>query len=575
MTRVIVKAATIITIDPANPRAEAVVVDTDSGKVTAVGSLAQCQQLAPGVDVTDLGDTVLLPGFIDPHSHPVLSGLVTQPPVHWIAPFVGFPTFADVEAEFTRVERTTEAGRPVIFCGLDRMLQGAPVLDREELDRYFPQRPAVVMDDSGHEVYFNSGVIKVLGWADGTPPADPPASRYGRTSDGSSDGRAFETGAVASVLMPVARMVVENPAHSVAQWYSALAGYGLTASSDHAYASGLLPIYEELAATEGCPVRVSLYEVATSPTCTDALSSKVPASMVEKRGIKLWADGSPWVGTMAASFPYLDSPVTRTAQISPTATYDAGLNYSRQQFDEVLDTHGGKGLQVSTHVNGDVGIDLVLDAYERALSKNGLIGSDHRWRIEHLGGARADQLERAAALGVSTSLGLFQFIFWGDLTDGQIFPPEIGSQWIRVGDAVRAGAVVSFHNDAPVTPPNVLLNLQTAVTRRTPSGAQHGPEQIVSLDDALKAHTINAAHTLGREHEIGSIEVGKFADFVELSRDPYTVAPENIATDVTVTGTWLAGSRVDRDAFVARVAGVDPEPHHAAAAEALKSRHAC
>lgn len=126
------------------------------------------------------------------------------------------------------MEKATEVGRPAIFCGLDRMLQGAPVLDREELDRGDSRTyPCfVVMDDSGHEVYFNSGVIKVLGWADGTPPADPPASRYGRKSDGSSNGRAFETGAVASVLMPERGWSCSVPwPHSVAQWYSALAGY--------------------------------------------------------------------------------------------------------------------------------------------------------------------------------------------------------------------------------------------------------------------------------------------------------------------------------------------------------------
>ncbi len=576
MGQAILKAATVITLDEANPRAEAVTVDPDAGTILAVGSLAHCQSTAPQAEVVDLGDIALLPGFIDAHAHPVLAGLVTRPPVHWIAPYVGFPSLASVQAEFARVYQATEAGQPVLFVGLDRLLQGAPALKRPDLDRYFPHRPAVVLDNSGHEVYFNSAAIQALGWAGHTPPTDPPASRFGRNPDGTSDGQAFETGAVAAVLLPMALKIVGNPAHSVAQWYAVMAGYGLTSSSDHAYAAKILPIYEALAATEGCPVRVSLYEAATTPTSADPLQSSAPAELVDKRGIKLWADGSPWVGTIATSDPYLDTPTTARAQIPPGATYDTKLNYTRQQFDQVLDTHAPSGLQISTHVNGDVAIDFVLDAYERALAQHSLLGTDHRWRIEHLGGARADQLARAATLGISTPMGMYQFIYWGDLLDGDIFDTHVGSQWVRVGDAIRAGAVVSLHNDAPVTPPDVLLNLQTAVTRRTPSGTQHGPEQSISLDEALKAHTINAARTLGREGEVGSIEVGKYADFVELSCDPHAVEPGAIATDVKVQGTWLAGRRVDTGAFVQRVAALRPEPHHhEATAEAIQTRHAC
>ena len=322
------------------------------------------------------------------------------------------------------------------------------------------------MDDSGHEVYFNPESSKVLGWADGTA-GDPAGLAYGRVGrqlrwprlrDGrrrlgadarGEDGRR-EPGALRrSVVFSVGRLRVDGKLGPCLRQrvVADLRGVGR---------------HRRL------PVGSRSMRVATSPTCTDALSSKAPPRWWEARDQvvgRRFALGGDDGGVV--SLPRF--PVTRTAQISPTATYDAGLNYSRQQFDEVLDAHGGKGLQVSTHVNGDVGIDLVLDAYERSLSKNGLIGSDHRWRIEHLGGARADQLERAAALGVSTSLGLFQFIFWGDLTDGQIFPPEIGSQWIRVGDAVRAGAVVSFHNDAPVTPPNVAQPPDSR-HRRTPLG---------------------------------------------------------------------------------------------------------
>lgn len=575
MSHTIIKASKIITVDPDLPVAEAVAVDDATGRIVAVGTLAECQEVDAKATVTDLGNHVLLPGFIDPHNHPFLSGLMTQAPAMWIAPYVGYPTFADVEAAFKKADEQAEPGHAVLFNGLDRMLQGAPVLNRTSLDTYFPDRPALVLDNSGHELYFNSGIAKLLGWADGKPPADPTGARYGRNEDGTSNGLAYETAAVAAVLLPVLERVVENPLDSAAQWYCLMASHGITASSDHAYATALLPGYQALAGMPDCPLRVTFYHVATAPDCDQPLPADVPSERITKAGIKLWADGSPWVGTIATSLPYLDTPTTRTAQIKPGATYDSMLNYTRGQFDGMLAKSAAKGLQVSVHVNGDVGVDLVLDAFERALSDLHLLGTDHRWRIEHLGSARGDQLHRAAQLGVAMSLGQFQFIYWGDLLDGQIFDSVHGSEWIRAGDAVKSGGRFSFHNDGLVSPPDVLLNFQTAITRRTPSGALHGPNQAISLDDAIKAQTIHAAHMLGRDKDIGSITAGKLADFVELSTDPYEVEPGELASEVKVEATWLAGRKVDPAAFRSQVASLDQSQHRKAAAHHAATAHRC
>jgi predicted amidohydrolase YtcJ len=110
------------------------------------------------------------------------------------------------------------------------------------------------------------------------------------------------------------------------------------------------------------------------------------------------------------------------------------------------------------------------------------------------------------------------------------------------------------------------------VTRRTRAGTVHGAAQCISLDQALRAHTINAARTLHRDNLIGSLEVGKLADFTELAADPYAVDPAHLAEKATVTGTWLSGERTDLSAFVGAVSGTDPSPHaHLADAP----RHTC
>src|ERR1019366_6305213 len=100
------------------------------GLITMVGSLADCKASVPDAAITDLGDSVLVPGFVESHSHPMMSGLVTQPPAYWIAPYVGFPAFADVEAVFHKADTESPEGQALLFNGLDRMLQGAPALDR-------------------------------------------------------------------------------------------------------------------------------------------------------------------------------------------------------------------------------------------------------------------------------------------------------------------------------------------------------------------------------------------------------------------------------------------------------------
>ena len=560
----ILTAASVITMSADRRRAEAVAIDQDAGTILAVGSIEECRQAVPAdspPEVRDLGDVVLAPGFIEPHSHPFLSGVATQPPAHWIAPYVGYPTWDDVAALFHRLQAQEPLGQPLLFTGLDRLLQQVESLDRRRLDDFFPDRPVAILDNSGHEAYFNSAAIDLVGWPDRAAPPDPVGGSFGRETDGTSNGQASELPGVMAVLQPMMAATIPHPLYSAAQWYAAMARAGITSTSEMTYATVYLAGYEALASVPDCPLRISLYHMSTEPDADKPLSSPIPEAMLRKQGIKLWADGSPWVGTAALSYPYLDNERVRAAGIALGPSGTSTMNYTRAELDALLDRFAPAGWQMSFHVNGDAGLDVVLDAYEQALTSHDLKGTDHRWRIEHCGGARADQFARVAELGVHPSLGPFQFIYWGDLLDGTLFAPEIGSQWMRFGDAARSGACLSFHNDGSVSPALPLLNVQAAVTRRTASGAVHGLEQAIDLDQALAAHTIDAARTLHRDHEIGSIEPGKLADFVELSADIATVDPARISQDVQVRGTWRGGRRIDVDAFLAEVKAVDPTEH--------------
>jgi predicted amidohydrolase YtcJ len=340
------------------------------------------------------------------------------------------------------------------------------------------------------------------------------------------------------------------------------------------YSTKVLKGYEALTTRPNSPVRISLYHMAIDSDAGVKVDSPDPA-MLREQGVKLWADGSPWVGSIASSFPYLDTPAVQAAEIPLGPGGTAMMNYTRVELDALLAKYAPMGWQMAFHVNGDVGLDIVLDAYEEALTNNNLMGTDHRWRVEHCGGCRGDQFQRAVDMGVTISLGPFQFIYWGDLLDGTMFPPEIGSQWMRWGDAVNAGAHMSFHNDGPVSPPIPLLNIQTAITRTTDSGQVHGANQIISIDDALKAETTGAAYMLHRENEIGSLTVGLYADLVELSTDPYLAEPTTLATEVKVQGTWLSGKKVDLDSFMTQVQEVEAAATHPVDHQTVMSSHTC
>jgi len=557
MTDQILVAGTIITMDDGNPRAEAVAVS--AGKIVAVGSLDDCKAALPGAEVVDTKAAALMPGFIESHGHPVLSGVATQAPAHSIAPWDA-PTWDDVVAIFKQAMETQPAPLPLLFNGFDALLHERPIPDASVLDEIFGDRVALVADNSGHGVYFTSALIKLNGW-DVNPPADPVGGSLTRDADGKLTGQAWELPGLLMVTQPVMAQLGGNPLHSAMEFYRLMSENGITSTSEMTYNRALLPAYEAMASMPDNPMRISLYHISTEDGCELPIDSKISTDLLVKGGIKLWADGSPWVGNIGVTFPYLETEATKRAGISNAKIGDKGLNYSRSDLDALMDKYAPTGNQFSVHANGDLAIDIVLDAMERALVKYDLLGTNHGWRIEHVGAGRRDHFDRAKSLGIQISMAPFQFYYWGDLLDGQMFDTKYGSQWQAFKDAFDSGCNISFHNDGAVSPPTPILNVQAAVTRRTRGGHVRGENQQISLHEGLAAETINAARMLKREAVVGSIEVGKFADFVELTADPYEVDVNKLASECTVAGTWLGGRRVDLEAFLNMGKAIPADEH--------------
>jgi predicted amidohydrolase YtcJ len=526
----VVIAGTVLTVDDARPTAEALAVA--DGRIVAVGDRSDVAELiGPDTQTIDLGDGCVMPGFVEAHGHPLMEAIVLSDRLVDIRPVTLRDADAVVEAVRREVARRGADG--AYLNGWDPALQlGLPQPTLSWLDEIAPDGPLVIVHNSGHLAYFNSHTARLTGLNRDTP--DPKGAKFGRTADGDLDGTAEETGAV----FPLLRGAIEPsdyPAMLLAEC-ARLNRAGLTTCSEMAFDPNFGPVVEQLRSQ--LTVRLRTYEISNPQMSTDATPGQGD-DMVRQVGIKIWVDGSPWIGNIALSFPYLDSAATRAIGVTPGSCGHA--NYTREQLAEIVGAYFPLGWPMACHVQGDAAVDTILDVFEEALRQHPR--DDHRLRLEHVGAIRNEQLRRAADLGVTCSIFVDQIHYWGDVIVDGLFGEERGSRWMPAGSALATGMRISLHNDPPVTPEEPLRNISVAITRTAPSGRVLAPEERLTVEQAIRAQTIDAAWQLFADDIIGSLEVGKYADMVVLSADPRTVPPEQIA-DLEVGATFLAGHQV-------------------------------
>ncbi|MCV7104144.1 amidohydrolase [Mycobacterium palustre] len=526
----LVVTGTLLTVDDARPTAEALAVA--DGRIVAVGTRAEVAgHIGPDTQTLDFAGGCVMPGFVEAHGHPLMEAVALSDRIVDIRP-VTMRGAADVVGAVAR-EAAARKADGAYLNGWDPLLQpGLPEPTLAWLDEIAPDGPLVIIHNSGHKAYFNSHAARAAGLNRDTP--DPKGAKFGRDATGELDGTAEETGAVFPLLAG-AIAPGDYPGMLLAEC-ARLNRAGLTTCSEMAFDPGFRPLVEQLRGE--LTVRLRTYEISNPRMRTDA-SPGEGDDMLRQVGIKIWVDGSPWVGNIALSFPYLDTDATRTIGVRPGSCGHA--NYTREQLAEIVGAYFPLGWPMACHVQGDAGVDTILDVYEEALRRHPR--DDHRLRLEHVGAIRPDQLRRAAGLGVTCSIFVDQIHYWGDVIVDGLFGPERGSRWMPAGSAVATGMRISLHNDPPVTPEEPLRNISVAVTRTAPSGRVLAPEERLTVDQAIRAQTIDAAWQLFADEVIGSLQVGKYADLVVLSADPRTVPPEDIA-DLEVRATFLAGRRV-------------------------------
>ncbi|MYV96762.1 amidohydrolase [Streptomyces sp. SID3343] len=522
----LVLIGTVITVDDDRPRAEAVAVL--AGRVLAVGS-ASDMPIGPNTHVVDLGDRCVLPGFVEAHGHVVAeSVLFDSGAVVDIRP----TTMASAAEVVSTIRRGVADGHVIMF-GWDPMsFPDLPLASQEFLGELAPESSLVVVHHSGHVAWFNHEAARVIGIGTRTP--DPSGGRYGRDARGALNGSAYGVGAMAALTAPYS-LGRDGAPPDLTEALARMSAVGLTMVSEMACQPAWRDALLDPVGRTDPTLRLRLYE-PTSPELRSAARPFTGDDLVRQTGIKVWVDGSPWAGTIAVSFPYLDTELTH--RLGRGDRPHASTNYTWDQLAEVVEAYFPHGWQIACHAHGDLAIDMILDVYEGVLSR--YPRADHRLRLEHVGAMRPDQFTRAAALGVTASVFMDHVYYWGEVLTDELFGPKYGAHWAAAGSAVAAGLRISLHNDPPSTPENPLHNITVATTRRSRGGRVLAPEECLTVDQAIRAQTLDAAYQLFSDDITGSITPGKYADLVVLSADPYTVPLAAIA-DLDVLATFLAG----------------------------------
>jgi predicted amidohydrolase YtcJ len=260
----------------------------------------------------------------------------------------------------------------------------------------------------------------------------------------------------------------------------------------------------------------------------------------ELRGVKFWMDGSPYTGGAAFAEPYADTELTRE-ELHLKPGHMGPLNYELGAFIEELGRFHRAGYHVAVHTQGERAIERVLDAAEAVLKTDPW--EDHRHRLEHNALITTEQIQRAKALGFELSFFTDHIYYYGDR-----LPELVGDRaerYMPVGTAFRAGHRATLHSDNPMTPIGPLRVMRTSMLRIPRRGDEPlAPTERLTVAEAFAAMTTHAARQLGVEEHRGSLEQGKAADLVLLSRNPFDTAPEDLG-DIEVLGTWIDGQPVD------------------------------
>ena len=526
----IVTNARIYTADDARPRVEALAVR--GGRIAFIGSAREAEALrGPATRVVDAGGETVIPGMVDAHAH--FAGLAeTLRSVD----LTGTRSQAEAVARVVARARMVPPGTWIQGRGWDQNAWG---------DTRFPTHDALSAAVPGHPVYLTR-VDGHAAWVNAAAMQRAGLTRAARDPDG---GRILRdaAGAPTGVLIDRAEGLVSRhiPGPTRAEMRQGLTDamavmhrWGLTGMHDAGASRALIELYDEMAGAGALPLRLYVM-IGDDSAALAHYFAKGPVAGAHDghlwvRAVKLYADGA--MGSRGAALlePYSDDPNNMGLLLSAPA-----------HIRDVAARGLAAGFQVNTHAIGDRGNRVVLDAYEQALAARPT--ADHRFRVEHAQVLHSDDLPRFAQLGVIPSMQASHQtsdMYW---VGKRLGPTRtLGAYAWR--SLLESGVVIPNGSDFPVEAVNPLISFHAAIARQDARDWPAGgwlPEQRMTREEALKSMTLWPAYAGFQEGELGSLSVGKRADFVILDRDIMRV-PAELVLGTRVRSTWLGGREVYR-----------------------------
>ena len=513
----------------------ALVVKGDT--ITYTGPFEGAQEVAgPDADIVDLQERCLLPGFIEPHLHLLLTALA-QNYLLQLSPIKVTTLSKAIQIITHAITDKLFDGDWVAGYGYDpSRITDHPDLTVDILDKISPTYPIFIMNQSGHVAYVNTAALNRAGIT--VQNADK--QNY-QIVDGKLTGVIFEqaVGTIGSLIpLPKPATMVGFAQQVLKGWASSGcttifdAGIGTTGSSD-------IPLLAAVTATTP-PVRffgaLSIHILPTDANIASLFRPPVKIGNVEAQAVKFWADGSTQGFTAALNEPYLQPP--------PGMPLFGTLNYPDENaLYTVMAPWFKAGFQIVVHANGDRATQQALNVYTALLKAYPDIPHAGMHRIDHFTVTEAYQRARAKALGLAVSHTIGHVNYWGKTFCNYVLGPPRAQVVDPVHSDEQTGLIWSLHSDSPVTDVNPLLYVKTAATRLLyPSGPVLGPEERVDLQTALRGVTINPATQIGIEKMVGTLEVGKKADMVALNQDPRKVDLADWEKDLRVDTTWMGGT---------------------------------
>ncbi len=453
----------------------------------------------------------------------------------------GCQTFESLIDLLRRLDRELhDPNESLIVWGFDPIYFPGERLAAHHLDLVSATRPICVIHASLHLITVNTALMEREGFADGSEVEGVPAG-----ADGRPIGELQEPPA-----MSLAR------AEMIALWSALRDPAALRRFADMAKVVGCTTVTELGGTRLASDADIALWTDATSvdgfptrfvPLLNPAHGHKGTPDEIAREVIDLRARSRPKCRFGLVKMVLDGSIQGFTARLNPpgylpnpdgTARPNGIWLLEPEQFAEWFEAFHRARVTVHTHVNGDQSVDLLLDTVEAALAD--LSWFDHRHTAQHTQLTTPAQYRRMAAMGMSANIFSNHIFYWGDQHRSVTVGPDRAARMDACATADREGVRYSIHSDASVTPLGSLHTVWCAVNRVTASGDVLGPNERISVDRALRAVTVDAAHQLRLDHELGTIQAGKLADLVALADDPNDVDPMAIK-DIDVRGTMVGG----------------------------------